>query len=213
LATEKGDSSDDIVYIPLKIVQQYFSGSDSLSTISLTVENETYIDYVQEEITQLLLSRHNISDVNSADFSITNLVDIQETISSTTQTFTILLGAIAAISLIVGGIGIMNMMLTTVTERTKEIGLRKALGAQRKDITSQFLMESALITIIGGVIGIIFGITVSILIEKITGTTTLVSLYSIILAFCVSAAIGIVFGYYPARRASLLDPIDALRYE
>ena len=159
------------------------------------------------------MQRHNISDPTLADFSVLNQADIVAAASSVTGTFTTLLAAIAGISLLVGGIGIMNMMLTTVTERTREIGLRKAIGAKQKDITMQFLAESVMLTFSGGVAGIILGWLIAFLVTYFTSIATSVSLSSIILAFCVSAVIGIVFGYYPARRAAGLNPIEALRYE
>ena len=168
---------------------------------------------VQSDITTLLLSRHNISDPTQADFSVLNQADIVSAASSVTGTFTTLLAAIAGISLLVGGIGIMNMMLTTVTERTREIGLRKAIGAKKNDITMQFLAESVMLTFTGGVIGILLGWLIAAAISYFAKTATSVSLGSIILAFCVSAAIGIIFGYYPAKRAASLNPIEALRYE
>jgi len=161
----------------------------------------------------LFLVRHNISSVDEADFSVMNQTDLLETVSSVTGTLTILLGAIAGISLLVGGIGIMDMMLTTVTERTREIGLRKALGAQNKDIIVQFLMESVVLTFTGGILGIILGWLAAMLVTKLSGTTTLVTTWSIFLSFGVSAFIGIIFGYYPAKRAASFNPIKALRYE
>jgi ABC-type antimicrobial peptide transport system permease subunit len=142
-----------------------------------------------------------------------NQADIVETASSVTETFTLLLGAVAGISLLVGGIGIMNMMLTTVTERTREIGLRKSIGAKRRDISRQFLAESAALTLIGGVIGVAVGWGVAEIMSRFAGVTTSVSVGSVLLAFGVSTVIGLVFGYYPARRAARLNPIVALRYE
>lgn len=213
VTTYKGDNTDRQVYAPLTTVQQYLAGGKSLSEIDISVEDEAYMDAVESQVQSLLLSRHGITDSASADFSISSLEDIADTISSTTETFTLLLGSIAAISLIVGGIGIMNMMLTTVSERTREIGLRKALGARAGDISLQFLAESALITLLGGVIGIVLGWLIAFGVEKFTSTTTSVTIQSVMLAFFVSAAIGLVFGYYPARQAARLNPIDALRYE
>ncbi len=160
-----------------------------------------------------MLNRHNISDAALADFNVMNQSDIIESVSSISDTLTMLLGSIAGISLIVGGIGIMNMMLTTVTERTREIGLRKAIGAKRKDISLQFLTESVMLTFIGGIVGIFLGWLLSFGVAYFGSMTTKVSLMSILLAVGVSAAIGIIFGYYPARRASKLNPIEALRYE
>jgi putative ABC transport system permease protein len=159
------------------------------------------------------LDRHGISDATAADFSTMNQADIVATASSVTDTFTILLGAVASISLVVGGIGIMNMMLTTVTERTREIGLRKAIGAKRKDVNSQFLGEAIMLTFIGGIVGILLGWVIAFIAFQFGGIATKISSSSIILAFGVSGAIGIIFGYYPASRASKLNPIEALRYE
>jgi putative ABC transport system permease protein len=168
---------------------------------------------VQEQITNLLLTRHKISDPTLADFNVMNQSDIVAAASSVTNIFTILLSSIAGISLLVGGIGIMNMMLTNVTERTREIGLRKAIGGKSADINMQFLTESIMLTFIGGILGIIIGWLLGLGISMFAGITTTLSLSSIVLAFGVSAVIGVVFGYYPARRASKLNPIEALRYE
>lgn len=206
-------TQDDIVFIPLSTSQRFLAGNDYVSTISVQAQDQKSMAIVQQQITNLLLARHNISDPLLADFSVLNQADIVETASAATDTFTVLLAAIAGISLIVGGIGIMNMMLTTVTERTREIGLRKAIGAKNKDISLQFLAEAMILTFIGGVVGIIFGWLISLLITKFGGIATSVSMSSIILAFGVSAAIGIIFGYYPARKAARLNPIEALRYE
>ncbi len=206
-------SQDDRIYIPVSTAQRFLSGSDNVSTINIQVQDEKYMTIAEEQISSLLLARHNISDAASADFSIMNQADILNTMSSVTNTLTLLLGAIAGISLLVGGIGIMNMMLTTVTERTREIGLRKAIGAKNKDITMQFLSEATSLTLIGGIIGLILGSIISFAISKFGGITTSISAWSVILAFGVSALIGIIFGYYPAKRAATLNPIDALRYE
>ena len=212
-ATGMGQSSDNIVYIPLSTAQHYLTGSDSLGNINIQVVSEELMTIVQDSITNLLLIRHKITDPTKADFNIMNQADILDTMSSITGTLTLLLAAIASISLVVGGIGIMNMMLTIVTERTREIGLRKSLGAKNTDISLQFLAESIMLTFIGGIIGIICGYFAAALITKLSGTTTDVTMWSVYLAFGVSAAIGIIFGYYPAKRAAKLNPIDALRYE
>jgi putative ABC transport system permease protein len=207
------NSQDDMVFIPITTAQQYLSGSKYVSSIYVSAIDQKSMTILQEQITSLLLERHNISDPDSADFSTTNQADITETATSVADTFTILLASVASISLIVGGIGIMNMMLTTVTERTREIGLRKAVGAKKKNVNLQFLGEAMALTFLGGLIGIILGWLVSFGLDYFAITTTKVSFWSIILAFGVSALIGISFGYYPASRASKLNPIEALRYE
>lgn len=206
-------NSDDMIFIPVTTAQKFLSGDQYVSSISVSASDADATTIVQSDITNLLLSRHNISDPASADFSTLNQADIIATASSVTGTFTILLAAVAGISLIVGGIGIMNMMLTTVTERTREIGLRKAIGAQRRDINRQFLIEAIMLTFIGGVIGVALGWGVSALVSKLGILQTTVSVSSVLLSFGVSAAIGIIFGYYPAKKASKLNPIEALRYE
>ena len=207
------NSEDDMVYVPLYTAQRFLIGNKYLSSIYIQAQDQESMTLVEEEITNLLLARHDIVDSASADFSVMNQADLAETASSSASTFTMLLGAIAGISLIVGGIGIMNMMLTTVTERTREIGLRKAIGAKNRDISFQFLAEAITLTLIGGVIGTALGWAISILMTKFGDITTSVSTASVLLAFGVSAAIGIGFGYYPARRAASLNPIEALRYE
>lgn len=206
-------SADDIVYIPYTTAQRYLTGSKYLSEIDVQASSSDASTQVQNDITTLLLTRHNITNATSADFNVLNQASIIATASSVTGTFTTLLAAIAGISLIVGGIGIMNMMLTTVTERTREIGLRKAIGAKKKDINKQFLVEAIMLTFIGGTIGVILGWLISFGVTYLGILQASVSFSSIILAFCVSAGIGIIFGYYPARRAAQLNPIDALRYE
>jgi putative ABC transport system permease protein len=206
-------NSDDIIYIPYTTAQRYISGDKYLSEIDISAQSSETSSQVQTDITTLLLERHNISDATKADFNILNQADIIATASSVVGTFTILLAAIAGISLLVGGIGIMNMMLTTVTERTREIGLRKAIGAKRKDINIQFLTEAVIITFIGGAVGIIVGWLISFIIASLGILQAQVSISSVLLAFGVSTVIGIVFGYYPARHAASLNPIDALRYE
>jgi putative ABC transport system permease protein len=207
-------NQDDMIYVPLGASQHYLLGSSGyLTEVDVEASTQNAMTQVQNDITTLLLSRHNISDPTQADFSVLNQASIVSTASSVADTFTTLLAAIAAISLLVGGIGIMNMMLTTVTERTREIGLRKAIGAKKNDITMQFLAESVMLTFTGGFIGIVLGWLAAVVISLVTGVTTSVSIPYILLAFFVSAAIGIVFGYYPARRAAGLNPIEALRYE
>jgi putative ABC transport system permease protein len=204
---------DDIVYIPYTTAQRYLTGNKYLSEIDVSAESSDVSTQVQTDITNLLLARHNITDPTKADFNTLNQSDIIATASSVTSTFTSLLAAVAGISLLVGGIGIMNMMLTTVTERTREIGLRKAIGAKRSDINKQFLIEAVTLTFTGGVIGVLLGLAISVALSSLGILQAQVSLSSVLLAFGVSALIGIVFGYYPAQRASKLNPIDALRYE
>lgn len=217
ITKEKGGSGfsnqDDMIYIPYTTAMRYLSGNEYLSEIDVQISDANEMEEAQTEITNLLLSLHNISDPTSADFSISNQSDLLETITSTTQTLTILLGAIAGISLLVGGIGIMNMMLTTVTERTREIGLRKAIGATGDDVSLQFLTESVALTFSGGLIGVILGCAVSFLVNYFEITSTTISVGSVLLAVGVSAGIGIIFGYYPAKRAAKMNPIEALRYE
>lgn len=207
------NNADDAVYIPISTAERFLTGDDFVTTISVSAESAETTAQVQAAITDLLLDRHKIKDPAAADFNTLNQADIASTASSVTSIFTVLLGSVAGISLVVGGIGIMNMMLTTVTERTREIGLRKAIGAKRKDISLQFLIESVALTFLGGVIGVILGWLISFIITYFGVLQTQVSLFSVILAFSVSAFIGIVFGYYPARRAASLNPIEALRYE
>jgi putative ABC transport system permease protein len=206
-------SQDNMIFIPLATAQRYLAGNSYLSTIDVQAVDAPSMTQVQSDITDLLLVRHKISDPASADFNILNQADILASASSITNTLTYLLAAIAGISLLVGGIGIMNMMLTTVTERTREIGLRKAIGAQRSDISRQFLIEATALTLIGGIIGILLGCAVSLAVNLTGLITTTISFGSIALAFGVSMGIGIVFGYYPARIAAKMNPIDALRYE
>lgn len=207
-----GFNPDDTVYVPLTTMQKVLAGGEYLSSIAISVETKDLMPQVQQEATLALADKHRV-DPASPDFSILSQSDILGTLTQVTDTFTIFLAAVAGISLIVGGIGIMNMMLTTVTERTREIGLRKSIGAKKKDISMQFLTEAVMLTFLGGIIGVILGWAISILVSKFAGIATQVSIQSIFLAFGVSAAIGIIFGYYPARRAAGLNPMEALRYE
>jgi putative ABC transport system permease protein len=206
-------NSDDIIYIPYTTASRYITGNKYLTSIYVSADSSEVSTIVEDDVTSLLLRLHNIENKEDADFNTLNQSDILETVSTVTSTFTVLLGAIAGISLLVGGIGIMNMMLTTVTERTREIGLRKAIGAKKRDINLQFLSEATILTFLGGVIGVILGWFIAFILRYFDVIETEVSFSSVLLAFGVSAFIGIVFGYYPARRASNLNPIEALRYE
>lgn len=213
LATKGGagfSGPDDMIIVPLSTMQKILSGDDYFSTIFVSVADKNKMAEVKELAINALLDKHNVDE---ADFSIISQEDILGTLSTVIDTFTLFLAAIASISLLVGGIGIMNMMLTTVTERTKEIGLRKAIGAKRGDINMQFLSEAVVLTFIGGFFGIVLGWLICLVVTSTGIVRTQVSLSSVLLAFGVSAGIGIIFGYYPARRAGMLNPIDALRYE
>lgn len=203
-------NQDDMVFVPISTMQKILAGVDYLSVIAVSVEGKDQMENVRTLATEALIKKHRVDE---ADFSIISQADILGTLNQVTDAFTLFLAAIASISLVVGGIGIMNMMLTTVTERTREIGLRKAIGATKHDINIQFLAEAVTLTLIGGAIGVTLGWAVATTVSSLGLIQTEVSLMSVILAFGVSAVIGIAFGYYPARRASRLNPIEALRYE
>jgi putative ABC transport system permease protein len=203
---------DEVVLVPLLVMQKILTGSEYLSQIAVQAESSDLIEGLKEEITQALLKEHKVS-ADNPDFSVIASQEFLNTFNSLINTMTIFLASIAAISLVVGGIGIMNMMLTSVTERTKEIGLRKAIGAKKKEILMQFLIESVILTLIGGIFGIILGSLISIGVSKFANITSEVSLYSIFLSLTFSSLVGIIFGYWPAKRAADLDPIVALRYE
>ncbi len=201
---------DDMVIVPITTMQKILSGVDYLSTIAVSVKDKDRMDEVKNNIIDILTVKHRMSE---PDFSVISQADILGTLTQVVTTLTLFLASIAGISLLVGGIGIMNMMLTTVTERTREIGLRKAIGAKRRDIHLQFLTEAVMLTFFGGLIGVILGWLISFLVTYFGILQTEVSTSSVILAFGVSATIGIIFGYYPAHRAASLNPIEALRYE
>jgi len=212
-------SANDSTLIPLSALQQMVAqsrtsqGERVVSSIALTVSDESQTDYVIEKITSLLRSRHQLGPGVDNDFSITSMEELTSMLSETVGTLTLLLGAIAAISLLVGGIGVMNIMLVSVLERTREIGIRKALGARERDIWGQFLIEAVFLTFAGGIIGVTLGWVVSLVVDRMELMSTLVTADIIILAVSVSVGIGLFFGFYPAWRASRLNPIDALRSE
>lgn len=208
-----GMDQDDVVYVPLTTAQNRMMGITNVQRIAVQAENENVINDVQADVEQVLRTRHKIKEGANDDFTVGNMAQIMETMLSTANNITILLGCIAAISLLVGGIGIMNIMLVSVTERTREIGIRKALGATYNNILLQFLVESMVIGIIGGTLGVILGIGASCIISSMAGWNTVISVWAIVIAVIFSVGIGLFFGIYPARKAALLDPIDALRYE
>jgi macrolide transport system ATP-binding/permease protein len=204
---------DDIVIIPVTTAMYRVFGKQYIDQIFAEAKGPEVIDTAQDAITQTIIKQHHLTKDEEDSFQIRNMADIKNAFESTTKTMTLLLGSIAAISLLVGGIGIMNIMLVSVTERTREIGLRKAIGANNKDIMVQFLIESVLLSFIGGVSGIILGTGVSSLINIFAGWTVKVSIFSVVLSTAFSLLVGVVFGLWPARKASQLDPIEALRYE
>lgn len=208
-----GNDQDDTVLIPYTTSMERVEGIDYLRRVYVVAKDDGGIDRLQADIENLLRVRHNIKDTNLDDFNIQNMKSIMETVAQTTGTFTLFLGAVATISLVVGGIGIMNIMLVSVTERTREIGVRKALGATYSVIVTQFLIEAVVISLMGGFIGIAFGIGASKVIGMVSGMSTIVSVPTIIMSFAFSMAIGLIFGIYPARKAAKLNPIDALHYE
>ena len=213
------NNNDHSNFIPLTALQQTVTqprttqGERIVSAIALVVTNEEHSDYVVAEITDLLRTRHRLGPNVEDDFNIISMEEISSMLSEATGTMTLLLGAIAAISLLVGGIGVMNIMLVSVLERTKEIGIRKALGARERDIWGQFLIEAVFLTLAGGIIGVTFGWVISAAVNATGIMTTIVTVDIVILAVSVSVGIGLFFGFYPAWNASRLNPIDALRSE
>lgn len=211
-----GMDQDDLVFIPITTAQKKVFGTDfpgSIKMINVKAQNSDAMEIAQTDIDEILTKRHNLGKNQEKDFEIRNLAEMQETIKSSARTMSILLGAIASVSLLVGGIGIMNIMLVSVTERTKEIGIRMAIGAKPVNIRIQFLIESFLLSVIGGIIGVIVGVLGAESIRFFSDMSISISGFSIALSLGFSGAIGVLFGYYPAYKASLLNPIDALRYE
>ncbi|MBI5419388.1 MAG: ABC transporter permease [Deltaproteobacteria bacterium] len=212
----QGQDQDDILYVPVTTAQKKLVGTTHIGTVGVILAQAVDGDSVgmaQTQITDLLRQRHRISRAQDDDFSVRNLSEMLAAAEASTRIMSLLLGAIASVSLLVGGIGIMNIMLVSVTERTREIGIRMAVGAREKDILLQFLIEAVVLALTGGAAGILVGIGGSTLISKFAGWSTIVLPGAVLLAFGFSAAVGIFFGFYPARKASRLDPIEALRYE
>ena len=209
----QGTDQDDVVIMPYTSAMKRVIGGTTLRNINVQVSDAKQMNAAQQQIITLLRQRHNIRQGQDDDFTVRTQQDIADTATATTKVMTLLLGAIAGVSLVVGGIGIMNIMLVSVTERTREIGTRMAVGAHGGDILMQFLIEAVSLSSVGGVIGIIFGIGASKILSVYAQWPTLISLSSIAVAFLFSAAVGIFFGFYPARKAAALDPIEALRYE
>lgn len=204
---------DDQVFIPVTTAQKRLFGMDHVQSIDVQAKNIEDLEVVMDDIDRLLRLRHNIRTGEDSDFHVQNSSQMLSSWGDAAKTFTYLLGGVAAISLMVGGIGIMNIMLVSVTERTREIGIRKAIGAKKGEIMEQFLIESVLMSFLGGGIGIALGLVIAKTVSKMGGWDTVVSLESILMAFGFSVGIGIFFGYYPANKAANMNPIDALRYE
>ena len=209
----QGVDQDDIVIMPYTSAMKRVIGGTNLRNINVQIGNARQVEAAQQQIISLLRQRHNIRPGRDDDFTVRNQQEIAEAATATSRVMTLLLGAIAGVSLIVGGIGIMNIMLVSVTERTREIGVRMAVGAHGSDILTQFLIEAVTLSSVGGVIGIICGVGASKILSAYAHWPTLISLSSIAIAFLFSGAVGIFFGFYPARKAAALDPIEALRYE
>jgi len=208
-----GSDQDDTVVMPLRTVQRRLSGSQDISRLSISVKEGASIDAVKKQLTLLMRERRSIGEDEEDDFRVMDTRQIAETLTSTTKILTMLLGAVAAVSLLVGGIGIMNIMLVSVTERTREIGIRLAIGALEREVLLQFLIEAVVLSSIGGLIGIAVATAASMVLASLMGVPYLFGLGINLLSFLFSAAIGVIFGYFPARRAAGLNPIDALRHE
>ncbi|MGO8764066.1 MAG: ABC transporter permease [Limisphaerales bacterium] len=208
-----GNNQDDVLIVPYTTAMKRLTGDKYLKSVNLQVSSADRMDTAEQQISNLLRQRHNLSIGKDNDFSILNQKDIADTVGSISTIITLLLGSIAGISLLVGGIGIMNIMLVSVTERTREIGIRIAVGAQPQDILLQFLIEAVTLSLFGGIFGVLIGFGAARLASTVMGFNAVVSIGSVLLAFGVSTAIGVFFGFYPARRAAMMDPIEALRYE
>ena len=211
--TAFGQDQDDTIIVPYTTAQKRLVGITHINMIMASAVSVEGTAAAQEQIKNLLRHRHKIKKGDDDDFTVRNLADLTAVFSTITGILTLLLGSIASISLLVGGIGIMNIMLATVTERTREIGIRRAIGAKRRDITMQFLVETVVLSIGGGLVGVVVGILVPIIVAQLTTMRTIVTPWSVLLAFGISGAVGIIFGLYPAKAAARLDPIEALRHE
>lgn len=208
-----GNDQDEIVIVPLKMFQNKIKGDKDISSILISITQSQYIENAKTEITALMQERRNLKLEEADNFHIRDMQDLLSTMTSTTQMLTYLLGSIAAISLLVGGIGIMNIMLVSVTERTREIGTRLAIGAMENEVLLQFLVEAIVLAMFGGVIGIMFGLGIGYVIVSVTQLPFILNTQIILISFVFSTLIGVFFGYFPARKAARLNPIDALRYE
>jgi putative ABC transport system permease protein len=208
-----GQDQDDTVLVPLSTAMSRLFGITSVHAIMVKGKSNDQMDRAVDQVTALLRQRHKITEGEDDDFSVRNLSEMLATAEAQTRIMAILLGSVASVSLLVGGIGIMNIMLVSVTERTREIGIRMAVGAKEKDILLQFLVEAVVLSLIGGIIGIMLGVGLSTAVAMFSQFKTSVSLYSVLLSFLFSAAVGIFFGFYPAKKAAGMDPISALRYE
>ena len=212
----QGQDQDDTIYIPVTTAQKKLFGTTFPGMVRIMMvkaKSTEDLAPAEKQINELLRQRHHIGMKQENDFTVRNLTQIMETAEQSTKVMTLLLGAIASVSLLVGGIGIMNIMLVSVTERTREIGIRMAIGAKTWDIRLQFIIEALTLSLVGGIVGIIVGVSGSKILSVLAGWSTVISPFSILLAFGFSGLVGIFFGFYPAYKASLLDPIDALRYE
>ena len=208
-----GQDQDDVIYVPYTTCQKKLAGITWLQTIHVQATSQETTALAQQQIETLLRERHRIRPGDDADFNVRNMADIAQLADESSRVMTLLLGSIASVSLIVGGIGIMNIMLVSVTERTREIGIRMAIGATESNVQQQFLIEAVVLSLLGGILGIMFGLTASGIISRVLRWPTLISPVAIIVAVVFSAAVGVFFGFYPARKAASLDPIEALRYE
>ena len=210
---QMGRDQDDVLFAPFSTVQKKLLAIQHVQSANVSAITPEATRTAEEQITELLRARHKLAPNQDNDFSVRNMTDVAEAADETNRIMTILLGSIASVSLLVGGIGIMNIMLVSVTERTREIGIRMAIGARSSAVRTQFLIEAIVLSLTGGIIGILLGLGVSVLIPQMLGWPTLVSVASVVGSVLFSAAVGIFFGFYPARKAAALDPIDALRYE